>query len=57
MGKLAKWLRSLTLNHVLLNAVGSNPDRDLGFFHSSYIRIPFELKVRRIVMFVKICLL
>jgi hypothetical protein len=30
---VAEWLRSLTLNHLPLTAVGSNPDRDFGFFH------------------------
>jgi hypothetical protein len=30
---VAEWLRSLTSNHLPLTAVGSNLDRDLGFFH------------------------
>jgi hypothetical protein len=30
---VAEWLRSLTSNHLPLTAVGSNPDRDFGFFH------------------------
>jgi hypothetical protein len=30
---VAEWLRSLTSNHFPLTAVGSNPDRDFGFFH------------------------
>jgi hypothetical protein len=29
-----KWLRLLTSNHLPLTAVGSNPDRDFGFFHN-----------------------
>jgi hypothetical protein len=28
-----EWLRSLISNHLPLTAVGSNPDRDFGFFH------------------------
>jgi hypothetical protein len=30
---MAKWLRLLTSNHLPLSTVGSNPDRDFGFFH------------------------
>jgi hypothetical protein len=30
---VAEWLRSLTSNHLPLTAVGSNLDRDFGFFH------------------------
>jgi hypothetical protein len=30
---VAEWLRLLTSNHLLLTAVGLNPDRDFGFFH------------------------
>jgi hypothetical protein len=30
---VAEWLRSLTLNHLPLTAVGWNPYRDFGFFH------------------------
>jgi hypothetical protein len=30
---VAEWLKSFTLNHLPLTAVGSNPDRDFGFFH------------------------
>jgi hypothetical protein len=29
---LAKWLRLLTSNHLPLTTVGSNPNRDFGFF-------------------------
>jgi hypothetical protein len=32
---VAEWLRSLTSNHLLLTAMGSNPDRDFGL---SYVR-------------------
>jgi hypothetical protein len=32
-GRLAERLRSLTSNHLPLTAVGSNPDKDFGFFH------------------------
>jgi hypothetical protein len=30
---VAEWLRSLTSNHLPLTPVGSNPERDFGFFH------------------------
>jgi hypothetical protein len=30
---MAEWLILLTSNHLPLTAVGSNPDRDFGFFH------------------------
>jgi hypothetical protein len=30
---LAEWLKLLTSNYLPLTAVGSNPDRDFGFFH------------------------
>jgi hypothetical protein len=30
---MAKWFRSLTLNHLPLTALGSNPNRDFGYFH------------------------
>jgi hypothetical protein len=30
---VAEWLKSLTSNNLPLTAVGSNPDRDFGFFH------------------------
>jgi hypothetical protein len=30
---VAEWLRSLASNHLPLTAVGSNPDKDFGFFH------------------------
>jgi hypothetical protein len=30
---VAEWLRSLTSNHLPLTAVGSNPNRDIGFFY------------------------
>jgi hypothetical protein len=31
---VAEWLRSLTSNYLPFTAVGLNPDRDIGFFHS-----------------------
>jgi hypothetical protein len=30
---VAEWFTSLTSNHLPLTAVGSNPDRDFGFFY------------------------
>jgi hypothetical protein len=30
---VAVWLRTLISNHMSLTAVGSNSDRDFGFFH------------------------
>jgi hypothetical protein len=30
---MAEWLRLLTSNHLLLTAMGSNLDRDCGFFY------------------------
>jgi hypothetical protein len=30
---MAKWLRSFSSNYFPLTAVGSNPNRDFGFFH------------------------
>jgi hypothetical protein len=30
---VAEWLRSLTSNLLPITAVGSNPDRDFGFFN------------------------
>jgi hypothetical protein len=30
---VAEWLKSLTSNHLLLTAVGSNTDRNFGFLH------------------------
>jgi hypothetical protein len=33
INRVSEWLRSLTLNHLPLTTVGSNFDRDFGFFH------------------------
>jgi hypothetical protein len=30
---VAEWLRCLTSNHLTITAVGSNPDKDIAFFH------------------------
>jgi hypothetical protein len=42
---MAEWLRLLTSNHLPLTTVGSNPDRDLGFFIEESIPLAYRMLV------------